>query len=143
MWLGCWPSTAPPMPMSASPATPPGASTPHPGWPASPSRPTASHPGRDGRHRRSRRPPPGRPPPWRPGRLGRHRRPGRVGELLELLGGYVHLEDPGHVWFALAVAVSAALDGDPLWGMLIGPSSSGKTEAIRALDGLAEPVDEL
>jgi hypothetical protein len=68
---------------------------------------------------------------------------GPVGELLELLGRYVHLEDPGHVWFALAVATSAALDGDPLWGMLIGPSSSGKTEAIRALDGLAEPVDEL
>jgi hypothetical protein len=70
-------------------------------------------------------------------------RAGPVGELLELLGRYVHLGDPGHVWFALAVAVSAALDGDPLWGMLIGPSSSGKTEAIRALDGLAEPVDEL
>jgi hypothetical protein len=66
-----------------------------------------------------------------------------VGELLSLLGRYVHLDDPGHVWFALAVAVSAALDGDPLWGMLIGPSSSGKTEAIRALDALAEPVDEL
>ena len=41
------------------------------------------------------------------------------------------------------LAASTALDGDPLWGMLIGPSSSGKTEAIRALDGLAEPVDEL
>jgi hypothetical protein len=68
---------------------------------------------------------------------------GPVSELLELLATYVHLEDPGHVWFALAVAVSAALDGDPLWGMLIGPSSSGKTEAIRALDTLAEPVDEL
>jgi hypothetical protein len=68
---------------------------------------------------------------------------GPVGELLDLMGGYVHLDDPGHVWFALAVAVSAALDGDPLWGMLIGPSSSGKTEAVRALDGLAEPVDEL
>jgi hypothetical protein len=68
---------------------------------------------------------------------------GPVEELLELLGCYVHLDDPGHVWFALAVAVSAALDGDPLWGMLIGPSSSGKTEAIRALDTLAEPVDEL
>jgi ribosomal protein S18 acetylase RimI-like enzyme len=68
---------------------------------------------------------------------------GAVAELLDLLGGYVHLDDPGHVWFALAVAVSAALDGDPLWGMLIGPSSSGKTEAIRALDGLAEPIDEI
>jgi hypothetical protein len=68
---------------------------------------------------------------------------GPVAELLELLASYVHLDDPGHVWFALAVAASAALDGDPLWGMLIGPSSSGKTEAIRALDRLAEPVDEV
>jgi hypothetical protein len=68
---------------------------------------------------------------------------GPVGGLLELLATYVHLDDPGHVWFALAVAASAALDGDPLWGMLIGPSSSGKTEAIRALDTLAEPVDEV
>ena len=68
---------------------------------------------------------------------------GPVAELLELLATYVHLDDPGHVWFALAVAASAALDGDPLWGMLIGPSSSGKTEAIRALDTLAEPIDEI
>jgi hypothetical protein len=68
---------------------------------------------------------------------------GPVGVLLELLATYVHLDDPGHVWFALAVAASAALDGDPLWGMLIGPSSSGKTEAIRALDTLAEPIDEI
>ena len=66
-----------------------------------------------------------------------------VSELLELLAQYVQLDDPGHIWFTLAVAVSAALDGDPLWGMLIGPSSSGKTEAVRALDQLAEPVDEL
>jgi hypothetical protein len=68
---------------------------------------------------------------------------GAVAELLDLLATYVHLDDPGHVWFALAVAASAALDGDPLWGMLIGPSSSGKTEAIRALDTLAEPIDEV
>jgi hypothetical protein len=66
-----------------------------------------------------------------------------VAELLDLLATYVHLDDPGHVWFALAVAASTALDGDPLWGMLIGPSSSGKTEAIRALDTLAEPIDEI
>jgi hypothetical protein len=68
---------------------------------------------------------------------------GSGNELLELLSGYVQLDDPGHIWFTLAVAVSAALDGDPLWGMLIGPSSSGKTEAVRALDRLAEPIDEL
>jgi hypothetical protein len=68
---------------------------------------------------------------------------GPVADLLELLASYVHLDDPGHVWFALAVAASTALDGDPLWGMLIGPSSSGKTEALRALDTLAEPIDEI
>jgi hypothetical protein len=68
---------------------------------------------------------------------------GPVAELLDLLATYVHLDDPGHVWFALAVAASATLEGDPLWGMLIGPSSSGKTEAIRALDTLAEPIDEI
>ncbi len=64
-------------------------------------------------------------------------------ELVDLLGSYLHLDDDGHVWFTLAIAVSAYLDGDPLWGMLVGPSSSGKTEAIRALDGIAEHVDEL
>jgi hypothetical protein len=69
--------------------------------------------------------------------------PRSVGDLLRLLASYVHLHDPGHVWFALAVAVSASLDGDPLWGMLLGPSASGKTEAIRILDRLAESVDEL
>jgi hypothetical protein len=68
---------------------------------------------------------------------------GPVAELLDLLATYVHLDDPGHVWFTLAVAATAALDGDPLWGMLIGPSSSGKTEALRALDTLAEPIDEI
>jgi hypothetical protein len=91
----------------------------------------------DGARRAPASPPPVPADPPPAGRVG------PVGELLELLSRYVHLDDPGHVWFALAVAVSAALDGDPLWGMLIGPSSSGKTEAIRALDGLAEPVDEL
>jgi hypothetical protein len=98
---------------------------PQPGWPAPPAaRPTTAAEATEAR---------AAPAAWS----------GPVGELLDLLGGYVHLDDPGHVWFALAVATSAALDGDPLWGMLIGPSSSGKTEAIRALDGLAEPVDEL
>jgi hypothetical protein len=69
--------------------------------------------------------------------------PPAVGELLDLMGNYLHLDDSGHVWFALAAAVSNRFDGDPLWGMLIGASSGGKTEAIRALDGVAVHVDEL
>jgi hypothetical protein len=64
--------------------------------------------------------------------------------LLDALRGYLHLDDDGHVLFALAVAVSAKLDGDPLWAMIIGPSSGGKTETLRMVDALAdERVDEL
>lgn len=69
--------------------------------------------------------------------------PPPTGELLDLLRSYLHLDDTGHVWFALATAVSASFDADPLWGMLVGASSGGKTETIRALDGVAGYVDEL
>jgi hypothetical protein len=69
--------------------------------------------------------------------------PPPMAELLDLLRGYLHLDDTGHVWFALATAVSSSLDSDPLWGMLVGASSGGKTETIRALDKVAGHVDEL
>lgn len=64
-------------------------------------------------------------------------------DLLEIMGEYQHLDDPWVVWFVLAVAVSSYLDGDPLWGMPIGPSSGGKTEAIRLLDDVAQHLAEL
>jgi hypothetical protein len=66
-----------------------------------------------------------------------------VEELLGLLNEYQALNDAGHIWFTLGVAVSAALTGDPLWGMPVGAPSSGKTEAIRLCDYLAVFVDEL
>jgi hypothetical protein len=57
---------------------------------------------------------------------------------------YLHLRDVDHVLFALAVAVSAQLGGDPLWGLLVGSLSSGKTEAIRALNDYADGrLDEI
>ena len=68
---------------------------------------------------------------------------GTLAELFSVLNEYLALDDTGHVYFALAVAVSANLDGDPLWGMLAGAPSGGKTEAIRGLDYLAIHVDEL
>ena len=54
-------------------------------------------------------------------------------------------EDFAHVDFAVAVAVSAADEtGDPLWGMIVGPPSSGKTETVRALDDVADDrLDEV
>jgi hypothetical protein len=66
-----------------------------------------------------------------------------VPELLELLGRYLHLDDTGHVWFTLADAVSVAFDDEPLWGMVVGASSGGKTEDIRLLDDVAVHTDEL
>jgi CRP-like cAMP-binding protein len=67
-----------------------------------------------------------------------------VDDLVDVLGSYQHIDDPGHIWFALAVAVSGhAFTGEPLWGMLVGPSSSGKTETARALGLVAGHVDDL
>ena len=63
--------------------------------------------------------------------------------VIEAMGEYQHLEDVGHVRVALAGAATAVLDGDPLWLMLVGGPSSGKTEDLRALDGLARSVDEV
>jgi hypothetical protein len=75
------------------------------------------------------------------------RSPAAVEGVLESVRRYMLL-DPGeadYVIVALAVAVSKALtDEEPLWALLIGPPSSGKTEAIRLLDGLADAsVDDL
>lgn len=66
-----------------------------------------------------------------------------VADLLDIMSEYQHLDDPWVVWFVLAIGVSAFLDGDPLWGMPIGPSSGGKTEAIRLLDNLGQHLAEL
>jgi hypothetical protein len=90
-------------------------------------------------------------PPWMgssPARPARREQPSTVpasvDDLVKVLAGYQHLDDPGHVWFALAVAVSGlAFDDDPLWGMLVGPASSGKTETTRILSGIAGHVDDL
>src|SRR6266540_3163558 len=67
-----------------------------------------------------------------------------VQDLVDTLASYQHLDDPGHVWFALAVAISsAAFDDEPLWGMLVGAPSSGKTETARALGNIAGHIDDL
>lgn len=70
---------------------------------------------------------------------------GPLDRLLTHLRTWQDGTDLGHVVFALAVAVSAAeTTGDPLWGMIVGPPSSGKTEAVRTLDETADDrVDEL
>ncbi|MCX4587472.1 hypothetical protein [Streptomyces sp. NBC_01481] len=61
------------------------------------------------------------------------------------LDRYIHLEDytPYDVVLATAVAASV-IEGDPLWLMVVGPASGGKTEAVALADHLAdERKDEL
>ncbi len=70
------------------------------------------------------------------------------GPFIEDLEGamrrYLHLPNTDHIRFAAAVAVSGQLDGDPLWGLIVGPPSSSKTETIRAFDAVADDhLDEI
>jgi hypothetical protein len=46
---------------------------------------------------------------------------------------WLHIEDPYFLKTLLAIKVSHKLPGDPIWLMLIGPSSDGKSEYLRAL----------
>ena len=65
-------------------------------------------------------------------------------KLVAAFRAYMAIDDPAHIAFALAVAVAAQLDGDPLWGMLVGAPSSGKIETLRALDEVAdEHLDDI
>ncbi len=51
-------------------------------------------------------------------------------KILETIGEYHVVDDPSTYVFTTAVAVSNWLEGSPLWGMVIGPASGGKTEAL-------------
>lgn len=62
-----------------------------------------------------------------------------VDELLDTMRSYMHLDETDHVIVALATAIAArAVAGEPLWLLVIGPPSSGKTETIRLLDDVAD-----
>jgi len=65
--------------------------------------------------------------------------------LLALASEYLYLgAGDHHIRFAAAVGVSAELDGDPLWGQIVGAPSGGKTEAIDLMAGVTdEKVDDL
>jgi len=43
------------------------------------------------------------------------------------------MPDPGHLYVVLAAAVANLADGDPVWLLLVGPPSAGKTEVVSPL----------
>jgi hypothetical protein len=60
-------------------------------------------------------------------------------ELLDTYRELLHLPDPTPLLGALAtVAANRLPTGDPVWTLLVGPSSSGKSEIIDSLRGLPE-----
>lgn len=65
-------------------------------------------------------------------------------DVIEATRKLHHVVDAGPTRFALAVAVSSVLEEEPLWGMNVGPPSSGKTVIQELLSGVADDqVDEL
>ena len=58
--------------------------------------------------------------------------------LLADLRTWQDLPDPTHVVVALAAAATRKADGEPCWVLLVAPPSSGKTEAVRMLDNIAD-----
>lgn len=58
--------------------------------------------------------------------------------LLRTIAKYNFVDDVAQYCFALAVAVSTYLPGDPLWGMIVRAASGGKTEAIRLVELAAD-----
>ena len=69
----------------------------------------------------------------------------RIDAVLVHLKTWLVGDDPSATYFTAAVAVAAVEeDGEPLWGMLVGPPSSAKTEHVRALDDVADDrLDEV
>jgi hypothetical protein len=63
---------------------------------------------------------------------------------VDAMRAYCHLGDPDLVLVAIAAAATSVRAGDPLWLMVVGPPSSGKTEVLRALNDCADAhMDEV
>jgi len=56
-----------------------------------------------------------------------------INKLIKLYTDIFYLEDTGVIPLICAVMLSHHMPGDPIWLMLIGPSSGGKTELINAV----------
>lgn len=64
--------------------------------------------------------------------------PVTLAELIAVFRRWLFLDDDGPVYAVLAAVAANLIAGDPLWLMLVGPSSGGKTEIINAVIGLPD-----
>ncbi|MFC1486037.1 winged helix-turn-helix domain-containing protein, partial [Candidatus Latescibacterota bacterium] len=58
-----------------------------------------------------------------------------LGRVKSVAHSYLALEDDNFIDFSLAVVIANRFDGEPLFGGLIAPPASAKTEILRAFDG--------
>jgi hypothetical protein len=57
-------------------------------------------------------------------------------DALKVYRRWLHLDDDATVLVVAATVVANDAEGDPLWTLLVGPPSSGKTEALQGIAGL-------
>jgi hypothetical protein len=61
---------------------------------------------------------------------------GPIEGLTSTFQDWLYLPDPGPLYAVIGAMVANMLPGDPVWLMLVGPPSSGKTEILWSLRGL-------
>lgn len=61
-----------------------------------------------------------------------------LAELLRIFRLHLWLPDPGILYVTLATVAANRMTGDPVWFLLVGSSSSGKSEMTSALSKLPE-----
>jgi hypothetical protein len=68
----------------------------------------------------------------------------RLNRLLSLFKEWLHIEDETLLYTLVATKISHHIPGDPIWLMIIGPSSGGKSEYLRAVtQGKEKSIDDL
>jgi DNA-binding transcriptional ArsR family regulator len=66
--------------------------------------------------------------------------PRALADVVGTFRKWLYLPDPGALYIALATVAANRLSGDPVWLLLVGASSCGKTEILFSLGGLEEIV---
>lgn len=61
-----------------------------------------------------------------------------IHDVVEVFSNEFHIVDPIPIQVALGAVIANHLPGDPVWLLLVGPPSSGKTEIISSLSGLPD-----